>query len=248
MKTLVALLAVATCCSASPASASTLPAGFVYLSDVAPAIVQDIRYAGPHNLVGRKLPGYLAPACILTKPAAIALAKAQAELMEAGLSLRVYDCYRPQRAAKALLAWSRDNKDQRMKAEYYPRVEKARLFALGYLSENSPHARGSSVDVTVDRWPEMSPAPWVPGEHSCIAPFIARYHEGSIDMGTTYDCMDPLSRIDARVGAVAETHRTMLADLMEKYGFKSAGAQWWGFVLASEPFPKDAFDFPITAK
>jgi D-alanyl-D-alanine dipeptidase len=249
MKQRLALLAVVTCCAAtSHRSAPVLPSEFVYLSDVAPTIAQDIRYAGAQNAVGRKLPGYLAPACILTEPAARALAKAQAELIEAGLTLRVYDCYQPQRAIRALYAWSRDESDQRMKAEYYPRVEKSRLFALGYLSEKSPHARGSSVDLTVERLSTASPLPWVPGTHSCIAPFMARYHDGSIDMGTSYDCLDPLSRVDARVGAVAGTHRAMLADLMRKYGFKPVGGLWWSFLLASEPFPRTAFDFPITAK
>jgi zinc D-Ala-D-Ala dipeptidase len=248
VKPFVALLTLLACCSASGGSGHALPPGFVYLSDVAPTIVQDIRYAGPHNLVGHKLPGYYVPACILTKPAALALAKAQKEVFEAGLALRVYDCYRPQRAVRALVAWSRDPTYQRMKSEYYPRVDKARLFDLGYLSEKSPHARGSSVDLTVERLSAAPPPPWVPGEHSCIAPFMARYHDGSIDMGTSYDCMDPLSRADAHIGAVADTHRAMLVDLMAKYGFKPAGTEWWGFVLESEPFPKTAFDFSITAK
>ncbi len=249
MKYVIALLTALACAAATPrAPATAVPLGFVYLSDVAPTIVQDIRYTGSHNLVGRPLPGYLAPACILSKPAAFALAKAQQELLPAGLSLRVYDCYRPERAVKALLAWSRNASDQRMKTEYYPRVDKTRLFALGYLSEQSPHARGSSVDLTVERLTAATPTPWIAGEHSCIAPFIARYHDGSIDMGTSYDCMDPLSRADAHAGAVAGMHRAMVRDLMQRYGFKPAGDLWWSFVLVAEPFPKTAFDFPITAK
>jgi D-alanyl-D-alanine dipeptidase len=249
VKAQVATLAVLACCAATARqSGPGLPAGFVYLSDVAPTIVQDIRYAGAHNLVGRKLPGYLAPACILTDSAARALAKAQTELFAAGLTLRVYDCYQPQRAVKALLAWSRDATDRSMKAEYYPRVNKSQLFPLGYLSAKSAHSRGSAVDLTVGRVFSASPAPWAPGLHSCIAPFAERYHDGSVDMGTPYDCMDPLSRSDAGVGAFAGAHRAMLSDLMEKYGFRPAGGLWWSFTLASEPFPKTAFDFPITAK
>ncbi|MGB7222251.1 MAG: peptidase M15, partial [Bradyrhizobium sp.] len=42
---------------------SALPKGFVYLRDIDPAIVQDIRYAGYHNFVGRPIRGYLAPEC-----------------------------------------------------------------------------------------------------------------------------------------------------------------------------------------
>ena len=103
VKRWIAAFAAIALCAATPVRHAALPRGFVYLSDVAPSIVQDIRYAGPHNLVGRALPGYLAPVCILTERAAFALAKAQEELTAAGLTLRVYDCYQPQRAANALL-------------------------------------------------------------------------------------------------------------------------------------------------
>ena len=49
---------------------SALPRGFVYLRDVDPTIVQDIRYAGSHNFVGRPIKGYLAAECILSVSAA----------------------------------------------------------------------------------------------------------------------------------------------------------------------------------
>jgi len=54
-------------------SSSPLPRGFVYLRDIEPTIVQDIRYAGSHNFVGRPIRGYLAAECILSEPAAKAL-------------------------------------------------------------------------------------------------------------------------------------------------------------------------------
>jgi D-alanyl-D-alanine dipeptidase len=147
-----------------------------------------------------------------------------------------------------LLVWSKTSSDQRMKAEYYPRVEKSQLFAQGYLSVSSPGARGSGVAVTIDRLGLPSPLPWVPGQHSCIAPFVERYHDGSIDMGTNFDCMDRLSRVSETIGAIADSHRMLLAELMQKYGFKRYGNLWWNFVLADEPFPKTRFDFPVTAK
>jgi zinc D-Ala-D-Ala dipeptidase len=248
VKRWIAAFAAIALCAATPARHAALPRGFVYLSDVAPSIVQDIRYAGAHNIVGRALPGYLAPACVLTERAAFALAKAQEELTAAGLTLRVYDCYQPQRAGNALLVWSKKPSDQQMKAEYYPRVAKSQLFSQGYLSVSSPGARGSGIAVTVERIGMPSPTPWVAGLHSCIAPFVERYHDGSIDMGTNFGCMDPLSRASEALGAIADSHRAMLADLLEKYGFKRYGNLWWSFVLADEPFPKTRFDFPITAK
>ena len=43
----------AACCVPASAQAQKLPAGFVYLRDVDPTIIQDIRYAGSNNYVGR---------------------------------------------------------------------------------------------------------------------------------------------------------------------------------------------------
>ena len=77
---------------------SALPKGFVYLRDIDPTIVQDIRYAGSHNFVGRPIKGYLAAECILSAPAANALQAVQGMLAEKKLSLIVWDCYRPKRA------------------------------------------------------------------------------------------------------------------------------------------------------
>jgi zinc D-Ala-D-Ala dipeptidase len=56
---------------------SALPKGFVYLRDIDPTIVQDIRYAGSHNFVGRPIGGYLAAECILSESAANALETVQ---------------------------------------------------------------------------------------------------------------------------------------------------------------------------
>src|SRR5690349_459710 len=80
------------------AAASTLPEGFVYLSDIAPDIRQDMRYFGRRNFIGARVDGYEAARCILTRPAAEALARVQADIQSAGFSLKVFDCYRPQPA------------------------------------------------------------------------------------------------------------------------------------------------------
>src|ERR1700694_4944900 len=84
---------------------SLLPKGFVYLHDIDPTIVQDIRYAGSHNFVGRPIRGYLAAECILSASAANALATVQKMLAEKKLSLIVWDCYRPKRAVDDFFQW-----------------------------------------------------------------------------------------------------------------------------------------------
>src|ERR1700712_5269270 len=111
---------------------SALPRGFVYLRDMDPAIVQDIRYAGSHNFVGRPIKGYLAAECILSASAANALKAVQRMLAGGKLSLIVWDCYRPKRAVDDFLQWSRDPAHTEMKAEFNPRTDKQRLFTLGY--------------------------------------------------------------------------------------------------------------------
>ena len=122
--------------------AGSLPKGFVYLRDIDPTIVQDIRYAGSHNFVGRPIKGYLAAECILSAPAANALALVQKKLAEKKLSLIVWDCYRPKRAVADFFAWSRDPARSEMKAEFYPRTDKAKPVRAGlYRHTFGPLAR-----------------------------------------------------------------------------------------------------------
>src|SRR5258707_12402042 len=83
------------------ARAGSLPRGFVYLREVDPTVVQDIRYAGSHNFVGRPIKGYLAAECILSEPAANALKAGAGKLAAKNLSLIGWGCYSPKRAVDA---------------------------------------------------------------------------------------------------------------------------------------------------
>ena len=76
----------------------TLPNGFVYLSDVDPTIIQDMRYASNNNFMGRPALGYEKPVAILTEVAAQALKEAQKTFIGLGYKIIVYDAYRPPRA------------------------------------------------------------------------------------------------------------------------------------------------------
>lgn len=181
----------------------TAPADFVPLSEVDPSILSDIRYVTPHNFTGDPVDGYRAPLCLLTRPAAEALRRAQREFVAQGHSLKVYDCYRPQRAVNDFVEWAKNLPDQRMKAEFYPRVDKTRLFADGYIAEQSGHSRGSTVDLTLVALPAKEQPPYVPGQPlvDCAAPVSERFADNMIDMGTGYDCFDTLAHtLDPRVG------------------------------------------------
>src|SRR5258707_7136539 len=201
------------------ARAGSLPKGFVYLREVDPTIVQDIRYAGSHNFVGRPIKGYLAAECILSEPAAAALKAAQKKLAAKNLSLIVWDCYRPKRAVEDFWRWSRDPARAEMKTEFYPRTDKQSLFALGYLAVRSAHSRGSTVDLgIVPSAFSIAPQPGaLPPLKPCTAPKGERFEDGTIDFGTGYDCLDVLgSTSNPRVGTVALGNRQMLKATMKE--------------------------------
>jgi len=224
------------------------PPQFVALHDVDPTIIQEIRYITPHNFTGTPVDGYRKPMCILTRPAAQALHRVQSGLLRRGYSLKVYDCYRPQRAVNDFVAWAKDLDDQRMKAEFYPLVDKTRLFADGYIAEKSGHSRGSTMDLTVVRLPAQPTRPYRPGEplHACYGPQDQRFPDNSIDMGTGFDCFDTLAHtLDPRVQGVQLANRLLLKDAMEAQGFTNLPEEWWHYTLNGEPFPDTYFDFPI---
>ncbi|MET3926878.1 M15 family metallopeptidase [Devosia sp. 2618] len=244
------VLAVTLAIAASPAFANEtgLPDGFVHLRDVAPEISQHIRYAGEHNFVGRPITGYDAAECILTRESADALAAASADLVSLGLNLRVYDCYRPARAVADFVAWASDLADLTMQAEFYPRVDKSRLFELGYIAERSGHSRGSTVDLTIEALGEIPRLGWQSGDPlvDCASP--ERFDDGVLEFGTGYDCFDDRAHHGASgISAEATANRQQLSDLLVRHGFKPYAEEWWHYTLASEPFPDTYFDFPITS-
>ncbi|MCC2666832.1 MAG: vanX, partial [Gammaproteobacteria bacterium] len=118
----IALLAFCIIFFVSPLMA--LPNDFVYLKEIDPSIIQDLKYLTHDNIIGRPIAGYELPRCILTKQAAMALANVQKKLNQQSLSLKVFDCYRPQTAVNDFIAWSKDAADQKMKLQYYPRINK----------------------------------------------------------------------------------------------------------------------------
>ena len=234
----------------APALANpTLPKGFVYLRDVDPTIVQDIRYAGSHNFVGRPIRGYRAAECILSKPAADALATVQQLLAEKKLSLVVWDCYRPKRAVDDFAQWSKDPARSDMKAEFYPRTDKDKLFAQGYIARRSGHSRGSTVDVgivPVDFSSAPPPNPTQPLK-PCTSPKGERFEDGTIDFGTGYDCLDVLATTsNTAVGAIGRRNRQALKSYMQGAGFRPYAREWWHFQLINEPFD-GGFDFEVLA-
>ena len=197
---------------------SALPAGFVDIHDVAPDILVDMRYATDNNFMGTRVDGYNSGRCILTTEAATALAKTQRALDAFGLRLKVFDCYRPQRAVDHFVRWSRDAEDTGTKTAYYPRLSKADLFPQGYIAEQSGHSRGSTLDLTID----------------------------GLSMGGPFDYFDETSHTaHPAIGPQARANRLLLKQVLEKHGFRNYPKEWWHFTLKTEPYPDTYFDFPI---
>lgn len=209
----------------SPEAAQAAPDHpFIDAARVVPGLRLDIRYAGSDNFVGRPIAGYEAPRCLLTPEAVRALARAQAALAADGLGLKLFDCYRPVRAVADFAAWARDPADTRMKPAYYPNIDKADLFRLGYIAERSAHSRGSTVDLTL----------------------VHRADGSELGMGTPFDLFDEASATDSpRVGPAQARNRQRLRAVMIRSGFTPYPQEWWHFTLKREPYPDTAFDHPV---
>lgn len=221
---------------------------FVDVKKHIPSIVIDMRYYGPHNFIGRRVDGYNAPKCLLTIKAAQALAKAQADLEKFSFSLKIYDCYRPQRAVDHFVRWAKDIGDTSTKNEFYPTVDKKNLFRDGYIAAKSGHSRGSTVDLTIVPVPVPVQEEYRPGQElfACFLPEAKRFGDNSIDMGTGFDCFHALSHTANKdIGEKQRAARLLLKTLMEKHGFSNYEMEWWHFTLINEPYPDTYFDFAI---
>ena len=209
------------------AESKKLHKGFVYAEQVVPGIKMEIRYFTSNNFTGRRVDGYLAPRCILTIQAAGTLKKVQNELEPFGLGLKVYDCYRPQRAVDDFIRWANDLADTKTKSQFYPNVDKKNLFKENYIAARSSHTRGSTVDLTI-----VSVAGEASGQ--------------DIDMGTGFDMFSPKSwPTNLQITGDQRAHRMLLRSLMTKYGFLPYRQEWWHFTLKNEPFPHTYFNFPV---
>jgi D-alanyl-D-alanine dipeptidase len=191
---------------------------------VVDGLLVEMRYYGDDNFTGGRIDGYERPRCLLTRPAARALAAVANDLRPDGLVLKVFDCYRPTRAVAHFVRWARDPGELARKRDFYPDVDKSDLFRLGYIAARSGHSRGSTVDLT-----------------------LARRADGKdLDMGTGFDLFSPKSwPSDRSISEEAQRHRALLANTMRRRGFVPYDKEWWHFTLANEPFPHTYFDFAV---
>lgn len=205
----------------------SLPAGFVYLSDVDSTILQDMRYASNDNFMGRPAKGYERPVAILTEVAASALKAVQSDLKKHGYGILIFDAYRPQSAVDDFWNWANDKDDLVMHDKYYPSYkDKTLLFSDGFIARLSKHSRGSTVDLTL-----------VDGSGK------------EVDMGGPFDYFGPVSHTACEtISNEAKRMRELLKSTMEANGFDNYRKEWWHYEFLNEPFtrkPEDHFNFAV---
>jgi D-alanyl-D-alanine dipeptidase len=249
IRLIVKMAIVVACFIASTAQAQKLPAGFVYLRDVDPTIIQDMRYFGSNNFVGRPLRGYEANECVVKREVGALLKSVQEELALQNLSLKMFDCYRPARASADMVAWSRDGKETAASKRYNPAFSKADLFRLGYIAQYSGHSTGSALDLSLVNLREDNSATFDPAKNygDCTANAGLRAPDGSVDMGTGYDCSDVKSHTSAKsITSSQRAWRQKLVQVMARRGFVNYSKEWWHFSLPG--VGRQAYDFPIIAR
>lgn len=213
--------------SVLPKDAAAAAADFVVVSQVIPDAILEIRYHSTFNFVGDRIDGYDEPCALLTREAALALKEASDDLMAQGYRIKIYDAYRPQDAVNHFVRWAKDLGDTRMKAYFYPEVDKSQLFSSGYIAKRSGHSRGSTVDITLFDLSTGKDA----------------------DMGGTFDYFGDASHYEyKKLTPEQKNNRLILRKAMTAHGFKPISTEWWHFTLVDEPYPDTYFNFPVSSE
>jgi D-alanyl-D-alanine dipeptidase/L,D-peptidoglycan transpeptidase YkuD (ErfK/YbiS/YcfS/YnhG family) len=159
----------------------------VDVRSLSPGIRVEMRYAGIDNFTGKRI--YECGRCFLKPGTAAKLVHAQRALGKLGLSLKMWDCYRPLSAQR--LFWSLVP-DPRYVAD--PKT-------------GSRHNRGNAVDVT-----------------------LVDAKGGELEMPTGFDDFSPrAAHGETRLPARVIENRRLLAETMEKAGFKRLESEWWHY-------------------
>jgi D-alanyl-D-alanine dipeptidase len=209
---------------ASVAMAQT-PTGFVSLNEICPSMKIQMSYATTDNFTGEVVNGYKARVAFLAKAPAEALCKVQAEANKRGLTLKIFDSYRPAKAVSFFQTWAKKPEtNPEIKKHFYPKFTRLELFEQGYIAKQSSHSRGSAVDLTL----------------------VDSQTGKALDMGSAFDYFDDLSNTEStRVNEEQRKNRMLLKELMESRGFKNYSQEWWHYSFKPEPYPDQYFDFDV---
>ena len=212
----------------------------VYVADIDPTIIISARYYTSENFTGARVDGYMGPVIMITMEAAQALKRVQESVNKQGYNLVIYDGYRPQRAVNYFWRWAHDISNQVKKDQYYPRVNKEKVFELGYVMARSGHSRGSTVDLTlIEQGKNIHPIK--EKRRQLLDGFTITFlDDGTVDFGSSFDLFDVASHYENNlIENVFKERRAYLKNVMEKYGFVNCAEEWWHFTLKDEPLPAD---------
>jgi beta-N-acetylhexosaminidase/D-alanyl-D-alanine dipeptidase len=109
--------------------AAAKEADLVDMSEFAPSIALDIRYATPNNFTKQQV--YNAPRCLLRREVAKRVQEVQAALAQQGKGLKLFDCYRPPAAQQ----------------KFWDLVPDERY--VSNPAKGSRHTKGTAVDLTI---------------------------------------------------------------------------------------------------
>lgn len=197
---------------------------FAFVDERVPGMRWDAKYATWDNFTGKPVDGYGVNRIVGTTALCAALERAREQAASLGFGLLLWDGYRPQRAVDCFLHWAQQPEDGRTKLRHYPNIDRADMFADGYVAAKSGHTRGSTVDLTLYHLATGELAP----------------------MGGYYDLMDAVSHHGAPgITEIEAANRRDLHAIMTACGFDSYAREWWHYTLEDEPYPDTYFDFPI---
>ncbi len=237
--------------SAVPASqaepSNALKTGFIYLNQVDPSIIMNLKYTQHDNFTGSQVDGFVDGKAIVTIEAANALREVQEDLIMHGYSLVIYNAYMPTKAYNKFDSWLRDKGSDNKKDYYYPNITKTALENQGYIKAKLEHTRGSTVDVTIIPIGQQLQNPATAQKRSYKGYHDIIYlNDGTADMATSYDTMDPLSSFAYKdIPQESYINRKLLRDTMKNHGFIPNEKFWWQFTLIREPFVDSQFDFDV---
>ena len=214
-----------------------------------PRIIQDIRYAGANNFVGRPLAGYGAAECVVKREVGLALKSVQQELAHAKAVAEDARLLPPGARRRRHGGVVAGTAGRRRPSGATIRRSASRTCSGWAISPSIPaHSTGAALDLTLVDLTADNSATFDPAKSyaDCTAPAEARAPEGSVDMGTGYDCSDVKAHTAAAPITPAQRRwRNVLVAAMARQGFVNYSKEWWHFSLPGAGGP--AYDFPITA-
>lgn len=198
---------------------------FVCLNKICPDLIIDVLYATKNNFTGDIVLGYEANKAYILDAPANGLMACQRLANTKGLSLKIFDAFRPVKAVESFINWAEDSsEDINLKKNYYPKFAKFELFEKGFLSKKSSHSRGVAVDLTL----------------------VDMKSGLELDMGTPFDFFDEISFTESNL--IKKEHlknRMLLKEIMESCGFVNLATEWWHYSFLEDINPDIFYDFDI---